>query len=343
MIVDAHIHFDSPDVYPRLQEDLRLEGADQCCALVIDHYPGSPYPFRQAEGLWLKMRHPSSVFLFGGIDWALALDREPAAAKEALLLQLNRLRALGFDGVKLLTGKPNIRKALGTPLDGPVFAPLYEWLEETRFPVLWHVGDPAEFWSAETVPLWARQNQWWYDETHPPKAQIDREIAAVLTRHSRLNLILPHFFFLSGDLAEAEKFLLRHPNISLDLAPGVEWMHHLSRDPQTGRDFLTRHADRIIFGSDMGITHHATHPGRGPAIRRFLETSDTFPVPPDPFMSPSEEPPLQGLALPEDALARIYAKNFHRLVGRTTPRPLDETGVAAYLEELGKATSSDRK
>lgn len=336
VIVDAHIHFDSPEAYPRLQEDLRREGADQCCVLVIDHYPGSPYGFRQAEGIWLKQQHPSSVFLFGGVDWTLVLNQPPAAAAKAeLLLQLNRLRDLGFDGLKLLTGKPNIRKALAHPLDGPVFAPMYDWLEETGFPVLWHVGDPAEFWSAETVPLWARQNQWWYDDTHPPKAVIDREIAAVLTRHPRLNLILPHFFFLSGALGEAEKFLLRHPNISLDLAPGVEWMHHLSKDPQAGRAFLTRFADRIIFGSDMGIMHHSTHAERGPAIRRFLETAGEFPVPPDPFMSPSDEPPLRGLALPEDALARIYAKNFHRLVGRTTPRPLDEAGIAAYLQELG--------
>ena len=39
--------------------------------------------------------------------------------------------------------------------------------EEKQFPVLWHVGDPPEFWSEHTVPLWAKQRGWWYPPGTP--------------------------------------------------------------------------------------------------------------------------------------------------------------------------------
>jgi len=36
------------------------------------------------------------------------------------------------------------------------------------------------------VPLWAKKHRWWYDNTHPPKSQIDREIASVQDKHPKL-------------------------------------------------------------------------------------------------------------------------------------------------------------
>ena len=69
---------------------------------------------------------------------------------------------------------------------------------------------------------------WWYEPPIPPKEQIDREIAAVFARHPRLNLILPHFFFLSDQLEKAARLLERYPGFYLDLAPGVEMLHNFT-------------------------------------------------------------------------------------------------------------------
>jgi len=334
MIVDAHIHFDALAAYPAQMADLARGGADQFCILVVDRYTAGPDQFKQAHGLWMKTRTPERAFLFGGIDWSGVFDAGKDAPDEPLVEQAARMKAVGFDGLKLLTGKPNVRKAVGLPLDGPEMRPLFTWLEETGFPVLWHVGDPPEFWSEKTVPLWARTKGWWYDNSHPPKSQIDQEIAAVLARHPRLRLILPHFFFLADRLDEADRLLDLHPNIFLDLAPGVEWMHHLSANRAGAREFFSRHADRIIYGTDMGMMENATHPGRGPAIRRFLETDEVFPVPEDIFMWPDERPPLHGLGLDTNLLPPIYAGNFHRCVGAENPVPLRRDALVPYLEKL---------
>ncbi|MEO6054937.1 MAG: amidohydrolase family protein [Chthoniobacterales bacterium] len=334
MIIDAHIHFDSTDVYQRQMEDITREGADQFCVLVIDRHTENPADFKQAQGIWIKWKNPERVFLFGGIDWISALEQPASSVQKALIAQGERMQSLGFDGVKLLLGKPSVRKAINRPLDDIQFQPLFHWFEEAGFPMLWHVGDPPEFWDEKAVPLWARQNKWWYDETYPPKAKIDREIANVIARHPQLNLILPHLFFLSHDLEEAARVLKEHPNIYFDLAPGVEWMHNLAKDPARSREFFIRHADRIIYGSDIGLMMNATHPERGVCIRRFLETDDTFPIVEDFFMYPNEEPPLRGLRLPEDVLRQIYSENFHRMVGHAKPRSLNKAANLDYIAEL---------
>ncbi|MEO8205643.1 MAG: amidohydrolase family protein [Chthoniobacterales bacterium] len=334
MIIDVHIHFDSTDVYDRLMADIEREGADQFCVLVIDRHTENPADFKQAQGIWIKWKNPKRVFLFGGIDWITALKQPSHTIEKTLIAQVERMKNLGFDGVKLLLGKPMVRKALDIPLDDSRLQPLFHWFEETGFPMLWHVGDPPEFWDEKAVPLWARQNKWWYDETYPPKAQIDREIANVMARHPRMNLILPHLFFLSHDLEEAARVLEWHPNIYFDLAPGVEWMHNMAKNPERSREFFVRYADRIIFGTDIGLMMNASHPDRGVCIRRFLETADTFPIVEDFFMYPSEEPPLQGLQLPADVLEKIYSVNFHRMVGHKTPLPLDKPGNLKYISEL---------
>ena len=306
-IIDGHVHCFQRDQLLRLIDDIRYTGAKQFCALVIDRNDDDE---QWNNALWLKQQMPEKVFVFGGLDFSRTDFKE----------QLQQLIDVGCDGFKLLIGKPDRRKALGVPLDSPVFTPMLALAEATRFPVLWHVGDPPEFWSEKTVPLWARQRGWWYDETHPTKKQIDAEIARVFERHPRLNLILPHMFFRSDRLDDAARLLEKYPSYCLDLAPGVEMYHNLTARHDEAREFFIRFADRIIFGSDFGMSCGWGR-DRGMMIRMFLETDDVFPVPEDPAMTPDDRPALRGLGLSREVLGKIYADNFRRVVG-DRPRAL---------------------
>ncbi len=304
-IIDGHVHCYDRAQLDRLIADIRYTGAKQFCALVTRRDDATG---QGDNALHLKQTMPDEAFVFGGLDFTsgIPFDR-----------QLQDLIDRGCDGLKLLIGKPDRRKALGFPLDAPMLTPMLTLAERTRFPVLWHVGDPPEFWSESTVPLWAKRRGWWYDASHPTKQQIDQEIAAVFRRHPTLNLILPHFFFLSDRLDDAAALLDAHPSYCIDLAPGVEMYHNLTARHAAAREFFVRFADRIIFGSDFGLPCGWSR-DRGMMIRRFLETSDSFAVPEDPAMSPDERPPLRGLQLGRDVLKQIYADNFRRVVG---PRP----------------------
>src|ERR1700754_358430 len=105
MFVDAHIHFDSVRHYSRLMSDMRRTGADQFCVLVIERFDRSPRGFKQAEAIWLKLREPERAFVFGGIDYSGLFDGA-GELEVPFVEQLETIRAIGLDGVKLINGKP---------------------------------------------------------------------------------------------------------------------------------------------------------------------------------------------------------------------------------------------
>jgi len=337
-ILDGHVHCFQRERWGDLLRTLRYTGARQFALLDTGNDGGDPQRQQLDNALRAKRELPDDVYVFGGLNFTVIRDRdrdresdrdrdrEPsgsdagAATARDLRDQLQHLIDIGCDGLKLLVGKPDKRKAVGVPLDSEIFRPMLSLAEQTQFPVLWHVGDPPEFWSERTVPPWARQRGWWYDATHPTKAQLDAEIFGVFRRHPRLNLILPHFFFLSDRLDDAATLLETYPSFMLDLAPGVEMFHNFSARRDDARAFFLRFADRIIFGADFGM-RCGWGLDRGMMIRRFLETDDVFDVPDDPAMTPDDRPPLRGIALPREALEQVYAKNFRRVVG-DRPRPL---------------------
>jgi predicted TIM-barrel fold metal-dependent hydrolase len=335
MIIDCHVHFGGVDLHEKMLDDQRRTGVDRFNIVVTPSMGAEGEQPKLAHALWFKRRHPESVYVFGGLDYRGMVDRGRDEPDVPLLEQLERIMALGCDGLKMLCGKPDSRKATGEPLDGPLYEPLLARLEETRFPLLWHIADPPEFWNPEAVPLWAKQQNWWYDSSFPTKQQIDREAHAVFERHPGLNLILAHFFFISQDLETAGAFLDAYPDFHFDLAPGVEMYHNFTQHRDEAREFFLRHADQILYGTDIGAGRHCTGPKRGWMVRHWLETLDEFDVPDDPLMTPDERPPLKGIGLPADALEKIYAANFHRILGRTKPRPLDEAAVDELIGGLG--------
>jgi predicted TIM-barrel fold metal-dependent hydrolase len=81
----------------------------------------------------------------------------------------------------------------------------------------------------------------------------------------------------------------------------------LGRQPYTSRDFFLKHADRILFGTDLvpAIEMYRLH-------FRFLETSDEY------FEYPSHASRqgrwnIYGLHLPDDVLRKVYRENALRL------------------------------
>jgi predicted TIM-barrel fold metal-dependent hydrolase len=238
---------------------------------------------------------------------------------------------MGCDGIKMLNGKPDYRKASGLALDCVIYDDYFARLEERGFPVLWHVNDPEEFWYPEQAPEWAKGPGWLYDHTFPSNESIYGECQRVLEKHPNLKIIFAHFYFLSDDLPRAAALLDRFPNVCFDLAPGIEMLHNFSKRPQEARDFFLRYQDRIIFGTDFAPGGQLS---RIWVVRNFLETDEEFHVPTDePLFWPDHRTMIRGIALPEKALRKVYAENYRRLVS-SAPQPLDRHLVMTELDRL---------
>ena len=211
-IIDGHLHLSPTRTQTRLSnvDDLcaivRGAGLEALCVQSIVLWQACDR-LRNPAALLLKLRQPQA-YAFGGL-----MHPAPGTflAPEAYAAQALQLRAAGFDGIKLF-GKPQVRRALGVPFDAPVWRPLFETLEREQIPVLFHLGDPREFWHWETAPAFARENGFVYDAPDDiPFDQQYAEIDRLLDRFPGLRIVFAHFFFLSDDLPRLAGFLDRHP------------------------------------------------------------------------------------------------------------------------------------
>ncbi len=284
-----------------------------------------------AQSLYMKARHPEQFFVFAGLNHAAKLS-EGRVKTPGLVEQADGFVHLGCDGIKMIEGKPTSRQQMDVPVTDPYFADYWARVEELGTPIVWHVNDPEEFWDPASLPAWARERDWGYGPDDAQKEQLYAEVDQVLNRHPGLNVIFAHFYFLSADLGRAGRFLDEHPTVNFDLAPGIEMLYNLSRDPDSSREFFIKYAERIVFGTDL-TSDLSVEQGRFRAgiVFRWLESEDTFRVPQaaDFLLGLPEDGVIRGMSLPDDVLNRIYRDNFCRLVG-SEPRALN---VGKAIEE----------
>jgi len=309
-VVDGHFHL-LPEVDPT-DHVANLGEVMRACGMVAINIAACTAAGSMGDNLaaaLAKACHPGQVYAFGGLHHHL-----PGVPRQGIDLadQARRLIRIGFDGIKMIEGKPAVRAALGYPLDALAYDQLYAYLEAERVPILFHVGDPASFW--EGVYRGAGM---------PERETLYAEIERVLDRFPNLRVIFAHFFFLADDLVRAGCFLDRHPTASFDLTPHPQMYAELSQEPERAREFFVLYKDRIVFGTDNHAEERDFSPGapleywpvyKVAAMRAFLETDDEF---------EGWHHRLRGIALEDDVLTKIYRGNLLRYVDGGRPKPLD--------------------
>jgi len=333
-IIDCHTHLTKydPEAGTRLLARAAQEGIDAIALLALGEMK---WPNENPSALLAKARHPDRIFLFAALDYTALAEEVEHRHTLPFGQQVERLAALGCDGLKMLNGKPDLRRTSGLALDSPVYEACFSRLAEKGIPLLWHVNDPEEFWDPSQAPEWAKAPGWIYDERFPSKESLYGECHRMLERHPTLKVIFAHFHFLSADLPRAAALLDRFPNVNFDLAPGIEMFHNFSANPEAAREFFIKYQDRIFFGTDLVEDSPLS---RIEVVRRCLESDESFHVPTDEALFwPDHRTTLRGLALPEDLLKKIYGGNFRRLAGEK-PRPLDRNAARAELLRLAAIT-----
>jgi predicted TIM-barrel fold metal-dependent hydrolase len=340
-VVDGHIHFPHPSLMDDVLAVMKTVRVAQANLVAV---PDLQRINQNPALIHFKAHHPQRVTICGALDYTQVFAA-PDRASETLGAQIDTLRASGFDGLKLIEGKPMVRQMLPLPLDGPAYEGMWAALEAIGMPVVFHVADPEEFWDAERCPDWAREQGWFYGGgAYPLKEALYAEVDRVLARHPGLRIVFAHFYFLSADLARAGEFLDAHPGVCFDLTPGVEMYFNFARDVDRARDFFIHHQDRLIYGTDIGAAAIVDAPaggldmaesgGRSWVVRKFLESDATFSAPEGVghWLGMDAEG-FRGIALPREALEKIYRANFERLFGQA-PAPLDREAALAELARM---------
>lgn len=147
--IDAHVHFAHP-LKPETLIDLMDRTGTQMANLVL-------VPHRQRltavpEAMMAKAKYPGRFYVFTSLDVS-EYYRHGREVGKYMAAFVKRMRACGCDGLKLIEGKPSMRKIMPFPdFDSPAWEPLWEYAEETDLPILWHVNDPETCWDPENAP-----------------------------------------------------------------------------------------------------------------------------------------------------------------------------------------------
>ena len=345
LVIDGHIHFPHPTLMDDVVAAMERTGATQANLVAV---PDLERINQNPALIHFKAHHPHRATICGALDYT-EVFAAPDKASETLAAQIARLQTIGFDGLKLIEGKPMVRQMLPLRLDSATYAGMWADLEQSGMPVVSHIADPEEFWDPERCPGWARDQGWFYGEgDYPPKEALYEEVDLVLERYPRLRIVFAHFYFLSDDLARAGEFLDAHPRVCFDLTPGVEMYLNFARDPDATRDFFIRYQDRLIYGTDIGAAaigdivpsgglDMTDSAGRAWVVRTFLEGDAAFSAPEGMghWLGMDAEG-FHGIGLPSEALEKIYRTNFQRLFGME-PAPLDHQAALAELRRMAAA------
>ena len=300
-IIDGHMHLaDRPNGW--FLRCAQERGYSAYAVLSLSCSAGFGGAINNEQCLQAKREDPRRCYFFAGLVHPCA---DPLAHIQTWLQR-------GADGVKLIETKPTVYRETGADLSSPAFEPLFDFLERSQTPILWHVGDPATFWHRDQAPDFAFANGWFYGDGGFPSLEALYGIAeAVLARHPRLKVAFAPLSFCGDDRAHAQRLLDRYPNVSLDLTPGVEMYDHFFADREGWRAFFLRYQDRIQLGTDTELGGDIL--GQTP-LTLVLGGLGEGPV--DQWGHKG-----LGLALPADVLDKICYRNFLAFAGEA-PKPL---------------------
>lgn len=214
----------------------------------------------------------------------------------------------------------------GLRLDSPKYKPVFEDIVARKMAIMTHVGDPDTWYNgkyaADTAKFGIRDDHYKMWES-------------VMADYPQIPWIGAHLGGNPEDLGRLQSLLDRYPNLSLDCS-ATRWMaREVSARRDAAREFFIRNQDRILFGSDQVSTNDRGYDflaSRFWVHRKLWETAYVGPNPIlDPDLPADQQPPLRGLALPDEVLQKLYHDNATRFLARIGAgfKDVSETNVAA--------------
>ncbi len=295
-VVDMHEHVEGPAEAVQLLEAMDRLGIQRAALLGASRYTYTLNPKWGFEGylenneqiLTLAKEYPDRFLAFPTL---FPLDEGNAARVEDYA---NR----GAAGLKLYlghgarTGKEPFHLM---PLDDPRMKEIYAWCEKNQFPIIFHIN----------LLLY-------YDE-----------FIRVMEEFPNLRVSLPHFGLFKNDAVRLERLgwlLGRYPGLYMDVSFGwyefhVQGFEKMAAWPSRFRDFFSRHADKIMFGSDMVLEPSKDEAYIMNTLRSYLQVleMEEFRF----FYNPDW--PLRGLSLEEGVLRQIYEETPLKFLDRSRP------------------------
>jgi predicted TIM-barrel fold metal-dependent hydrolase len=329
-VVDAHTHISS-DGAKAAVEMMNMVGI----SAMVNLTAGTVLSFKKGVAAFVN-KHPGRFAACVMLDYK-GIDEKDWSKKQADgLTRAVKAGISGLKEVKRLGLEVRDKRGRLVAVDDARLDPIWDRCAKLDVPVAIHVTDPLAFHkplvldNERFVELQVHPDWYFLKPGLPSKMEVLDALSRVMTRHCDTKFMSVHFGALPEDIVTVSHWLEEHPNMYIDLAARfVEIGRH---HPEMVRNFFIRHQNRILFGTDTGISpRHRMLGVPMPSddkfwkrddytesillpywryMYRYLETSD-YCIPPSTPVQGGWF--MHGIALPDSVLKKVYSSNARKL------------------------------
>ncbi|SMO50454.1 amidohydrolase family protein [Gracilimonas mengyeensis] len=237
---------------------------------------------------------------------------EPGFAEKAVK-ELERLHEVGATGIGELGDKgsglfySHPTKAFGMHIDDERLDPVLKRAGELNMPVNIHVAEPYWFYMDMDSTNDGMMNalNWRLDNKEDilGHGAMLKTLENAVAKHPNTTFVAAHLGNSSYDLAIMDRMLEKYPNLYADVSARYA---ELSQIPRHVQKFITKHQDKIVYGTDMG-----TAEGMYNTTFRVLQTMDEHFYEHDSF---GYHWSLNGFDLSDEVLRKVYQTNPEKIL-----------------------------
>jgi len=310
-IIDFHSH-DYPQTDAELDQWVKtMDEVGIAKTIILSYSVGTSF-----DSVVTKYaRYKNRFEIWCGFDFR---DTEKPGWEDRAVAELVRCYKMGARGVGELGDKglgefysqPGSKDGFGFHIDDPRMKPLIRKCGELGIPISIHVAEDAWMYEPADEKNDGLMNAatWKVDMSKPGilnHDQLVKTLENAVRDNPKTTFIACHLANTCSDLSMLGKLLDRYPNLYADIAARYG---ELAPIPRFVNAFLEKYANRIVYGTDMGMDHSMYR-----ITFRILESNDEHFYDHDRF---GYHWPLHGIGLSSATLEKIYNGNSKKILAK---------------------------
>ncbi len=311
-----------------------LTDTKKCCIMCCPSYKDGDI-LQNLKALYFKDLLSPTTFAYAGLYYENFNDKsDKDFFAEDFYNQVKTYMENGFDGIKLLEGKPSERKKTMVMLSDPVYDKMFTYLEDNQVSITLHNSDPVTYWNLELMDPYQIEKGWYVGDVLPSKDELFYDVIDVMKRHPKLKLSLAHFGFTSDCIEQAKEFL-SYENTMLDITPGWEQYYHITQNADEWRELIIKYQDRFKYGTDTENSVFYNDVEVENLVKNKAKCIEEFFTTDKEYRNPRFD--VKGLKLDEKICQKILYDNANKEFGE--PKPINYQYVVNEINRLEKNLS----
>lgn len=203
--------------------------------------------------------------------------------------------------------------------DHPRLEPIFQFVQDQGKTLMAHLGEPRNCWlpleemTVNNDRSYFSRHPEYHMYLHPEYPSYEQQVEArdnLLAKFPEIRFVGAHLGSVEWNVDELAKRLDRFPNMAVDMAARIGHLQFQSqKDREKVRNFMIKYQDRIIYGTDLGISGNPDSEKVKTNAIATWQKDWKYLVSEESMESVDVNGAFQGLKLPKEVVDKIYYHN----------------------------------